>query len=72
MTENYSTDKIRHKKHRSEKICAFKSLCKQHGNCKRNNINGYTNLATMANLMYAVDLTENIVVFTLADPTITP
>lgn len=38
----------------------------------RNNINGYTNLATMANLMYAVDLTENIVVFTLADPTITP
>lgn len=38
----------------------------------RNNINGYTNIATMANLMFAVDLTENIVVFTLADPTITP
>ena len=38
----------------------------------RNNINGYTNMASMANLMYAVDLTENIVVATLADPVITP
>lgn len=38
----------------------------------RNNINGYTNLASLANIMYAVDLTENAVILTLADPTITP
>ena len=37
----------------------------------RNNINGYTNYATMANIMHYVDLTENVIVFTLADPTVT-
>lgn len=38
----------------------------------RNNINGYTNFASLANIMHMVDLTENAVVITLADPTITP
>lgn len=37
----------------------------------RNNINGYTNFATLANIGHYVDLTENAVIFTLADPTIT-
>lgn len=37
----------------------------------RNNINGYTNYATMANIMHYVDLTENVIVFALADPTVT-
>lgn len=38
----------------------------------RNNINGYTNFATLANIGHYVDLTENAVIFTLADPTVTP
>ena len=38
----------------------------------RNNIDGYTNTATLASIMHYIDLTENIVVFSLADPVITP
>jgi hypothetical protein len=38
----------------------------------RNNINGYTNFATTANISHMVDLTENVICFALADPTITP
>lgn len=39
----------------------------------RNNIDGYTNYAAIAKeIMHMIDLTENVVVFALADPTITP
>ena len=38
----------------------------------RNNIDGYTNTATIFNGCYAVDLSENVVVFGLGAPTITP
>lgn len=38
----------------------------------RNNIDGYTNTATLASIMHYIDLTENVVVFSLADPVITP
>lgn len=38
----------------------------------RNPIEKYTNFSTTADLMYAVDLTENAVILTLADPVITP
>lgn len=38
----------------------------------RNDIDGYTNLATIFNGSYAVDLSENVVVFGLGAPTITP
>ena len=37
----------------------------------RNNIDGYTNTATLASIMHYIDLTENVVVFSLADPVIT-
>lgn len=37
----------------------------------RNNIDGYTNYASMANIMHYIDLSENVVVFALADPVIT-
>lgn len=38
----------------------------------RNNINGYTNFATLANIGHYIDLTENAVIFALEDPTVTP
>lgn len=38
----------------------------------RNNIDGYTNYASMANIMHYIDLSESVCVIALADPVITP